>query len=106
MSVKTWQIAKQRYLAWYEETYDYVHCLNEDCKNPNEHPHSVHHIYSRSKYPRHKEIHNMLNLIMLCQKCHDKFHHGKTKDDYIEVKRLTRKWSNERGLHKLFRRTR
>jgi 5-methylcytosine-specific restriction endonuclease McrA len=97
-----WTFVKKRYMKWYEETYEYVHCLNEECDSPNDAPHSIHHIVSRSKKPRHPMLHDLLNLIMLCKTCHDKFHHGKTKDDYKEAKRLTRKWKDERGLHKLF----
>lgn len=97
-----WTYAKKRYMTWYEENYDYIHCLNDDCKCPNEAPHSIHHIVSRSRAPKSKHLHAMVNLIMLCQTCHDKFHHGSTKEDCDEAKRLTNKWMEERGLYKLF----
>lgn len=100
-----WTRAKKRYILWFVNEHDYIFCLNEDCDNPNEQPHSVHHIYSRGRYPKHKELHNPLNLIMLCRKCHDKFHHG-NKEESDEAKRLTKKWAKERGLKKLFRRER
>ena len=54
---------------------------------------SVHHIIFRSEMPKHKEIHNPKNLIIVCQKCHDNFH---------RVKSLRSELVEKRGLKKLF----
>lgn len=89
------------YNRWFLEEYGHIHCLNEECESPNQTPHSPHHIVARSKAPRHTEIHNHLNLIMLCQVCHDKFHHG-NKKDFEQSRRWTDQWKEERGLNKLF----
>jgi predicted HNH restriction endonuclease len=55
----------------------------------------VHHIYYASRYPKHKELHNHKNLIMLCISCHNNFHSGVYKDKFKELEK-------ERGLKKLF----
>lgn len=56
----------------------------------------VHHIYSASKMPRHKNLHDFRNLIMVCLECHHKFHAGKTYQDKFKV------LEKDRGLVELF----
>jgi 5-methylcytosine-specific restriction endonuclease McrA len=92
----------KEYIAWFEQEHGYVHCLNEDCKDANKAPHAPHHIMKRSSYPKHPEIHNRRNLIMLCQECHNKFHHGITDKDFEDAKRWTERWVQERNLKELF----
>lgn len=58
----------------------------------------VHHIYTASRYPNHKELHNFKNLILLCIECHQKFHAYKYKDKFLELEK-------QRGLKKLFQKT-
>ncbi len=53
----------------------------------------THHLFWRSEYPNHKNLHDKKNLKLLCKKCHDDFHNVKSMRDNI-VK--------ERGLKKLF----
>jgi hypothetical protein len=55
----------------------------------------VHHIYSASSHPKHKELHNSKNLIHICKECHLKFHQGLYKDKFLQLEK-------ERGLKKLF----
>ena len=55
----------------------------------------VHHIYYASLYPRHKELHNEKNLILLCIQCHNDFHSSKRKDEFKILEK-------ERGLKELF----
>jgi hypothetical protein len=92
----------KEYIEWAMEEYEYIHCLNEECKSPNEYPHSPHHIMSRGRYPKHPELHNHKNLIMLCHKCHNPFHHAKTAEEYEKAVKLQERLIIERGLADLF----
>lgn len=56
----------------------------------------VHHIYYASLHPKHKELHNTKNLIMLCIKCHNDLHSGKMRSD------IFLKLEKDRGLKELF----
>lgn len=72
----------------------YKYC--EVCKVNNSFQFQVHHIYFASKFPRHKELHNFKNLILVCLDCHQKFHSGKKYEDvFIKLEK-------ERGLKELF----
>lgn len=56
----------------------------------------VHHIYFASLYPRHKNLHNNRNLVLVCIECHRAFHAGK------QYEREFRRLEKERGLKELF----
>jgi len=53
----------------------------------------THHIVYASEAPKHKELHNHKNLILVCIKCHNWLHQKKTRRNNLVV---------ERGLEKLF----
>lgn len=56
----------------------------------------THHIYFASKKPKHKELHNFKNLILVCLECHQKFHGGKIyQEKFLKLEK-------ERGLKNLF----
>jgi hypothetical protein len=77
------------------EKHDYMFC--ESCGENETFPQVCpHHIMYCSRYPKHKELHNPLNLIMLCLKCHTAFHGGRRKEEHKEL-------VEERGLRKLFK---
>lgn len=57
----------------------------------------VHHIYFASLYPKHKELHNPRNLILVCLQCHNDFHSGKMRSDTFN------RIEKERGLKELFK---
>lgn len=57
----------------------------------------VHHIYYASLYPKHKELHNPLNLILLCIGCHNDLHSGKMRS------KIFQKLERDRGLKQLFK---
>jgi hypothetical protein len=73
------------------EERGYIYC--EDCNTSNAFKFHTHHIIFRSEKPLHKDMHNKLNLINLCNICHDRYH-----DD----KGFRNKLVEERGLNKLF----
>lgn len=77
--------------------HGYVFCESKYCDEPNKAfpPHSTHHIMSAGRYPGHWELHNPLNLILLCFKCHSEFEEHKRKDEHNEL-------VEERGLKELF----
>lgn len=55
----------------------------------------VHHIYWASKFPKHLQLHNLKNLILICIQCHNDFHLHKKEKEFGELER-------ERGLRELF----
>lgn len=57
------------------EERGYVYC--QDCNTSNSFKFHSHHIIFRSEKPSHKDLHNKLNLIILCVNCHDKYHNDK-----------------------------
>lgn len=75
--------------------HEYLFC--EECgKNSNATPRfEVHHIYYASLYPKHENLHDFRNLILLCIQCHNDFHSGKKKSDFQRLEL-------ERGLKQLF----
>jgi hypothetical protein len=84
-----------KYRKAYKEKHDYLSC--EVCGvNQNGTPRfEVHHIYFASLFPKHKELHNFKNLILICIGCHNKFHSYKLKEEFKILEA-------ERGLKQLF----
>lgn len=72
---------------------EYLFC--EVCNISNALRYEVHHLYYASRYPKHPELHNFKNLIMLCIQCHNNFHSGKYKGQFEQLEQA-------RGLKKLF----
>ena len=75
---------------------EYLFCEVCGCNQNKAKRFEVHHIYYASRFPKHKELHNFKNLIMLCISCHNKFHAGKNKEEF-------KKLEKERGLVELFK---
>jgi len=89
--------ACSKYRKEFLKVHDYLFC--EVC-NVNQNAtqrFQVHHIYFASQYPRHIELHNFKNMILVCLECHQKFHAGKTYKEEFE------KIEKERGLKELFK---
>jgi len=57
---------------------------------------AAHHIYFASRYPKHPQLHNFKNLILVCDSCHALFHGGGLKDVFERLE-------EERGLKELFK---
>ena len=54
-----------------------------------------HHIIYRSEKPKHPEIHNIRNLILLCRDCHDWFHSNKAnRNELVDKRGLTELFGN------------
>lgn len=84
-----------KYRKDFKSKHDYLFC--EVCGvNQNGTPRfEVHHIYFASLFPKHKELHNFKNLILICIGCHNKFHSSKLKEEFKVLEK-------ERGLKELF----
>jgi len=84
-----------KYRKAFIDSNGYLFC--ESCNiNSNGTPKfEVHHIYYASLYPKHKELHNPRNLILLCLQCHNDFHSSKRKDEFLVME-------EKRGLKQLF----
>ncbi len=74
--------------------HNYIFC--ESCGTNNSFKFEVHHIYYASLWPRHPELHNPKNLILVCIQCHNDFHSGIMRSEkFLQIEK-------ERGLKKLF----
>lgn len=77
------------------EEFGYNFC--EICnKNEMHSPVETHHIYFASRAPRHKELHNDRNTIILCRDHHRGLHNGN------EMKEVFERLEEERELKDLF----
>lgn len=71
---------------------EHGHLLCQRCKRVDR-PLETHHIVFRSERPGHPMLHDLINLILLCDECHDLFHDNK----HIRIVILI-----ERELHIVF----
>jgi predicted HNH restriction endonuclease len=85
--------ACSKYKKAYLDSHGYLSC--EVCGRSNAFRYNVHHIIYASRAPRHPQLHNPRNLILVCDACHEGFHSGKLKDMYLELEKF-------RGLKELF----
>lgn len=81
----------KKYRKNFLEKNGYLFC--EMCNTSNSLKFETHHIVYASEKPKHKELHNQKNLILVCIKCHNKLHEKKSRRNKIY---------KERGLKKLF----
>jgi hypothetical protein len=88
--------ATRKYGKDFLEKHGYKYC--ENCGINQSLRFETHHIVFASEMPRHKELHNVKNLILVCIKCHNDFHSGKTHEKRIELVK-------ERGLVEIFGKT-
>lgn len=76
------------------DKFGYIFC--ESCQSSNGFKFECHHIVYRSEAPGHPNLHDKINLLIVCTECHtgkDGFHSRKCKRDDIVKKR---------GLDKIF----
>ena len=72
----------------------YIYC--QFCGRSDAYRYDPHHIIFRSELGKSKDIHNLRNLICLCENCHIKFH---------TTKRMREPLIKERDLNTLYGRT-
>jgi len=78
--------ACRKYRTEFLEKNDYYYC--EHCKTNHSLRFETHHIVYASEAPKHKELHNFRNMILLCIECHNKFHGNKRKiRKYLVIER-------------------
>lgn len=74
-----------KYRKEFLKKYDYLFC--EHCKTNNALRFETHHIVWASEAPKHPELHNTKNLILLCILCHNDFHRHKDLRKYLVEER-------------------
>lgn len=85
--------ACRKYKEAFQKNHGCIFC--EVCGEASSIQFSAHHIYYASRFPRHPNLHDFRNLILVCLNCHTKFHAEKYKD-------IFKKLEKERGLKELF----
>lgn len=75
---------------------DYLFCEVCGVNNNGTMRFEVHHIYYASLYPKHQNLHDFRNLILICIGCHEKFHGSRLKEKFEELEK-------DRGLKELFK---
>ena len=91
--------ACRKYKEKFFDKYGFLFC--ESCKVSNSMLFEVHHILSAGQFPKHPELHNDMNLILLCGNCHDGFH-LKIKGREQEFRDKKESLIIQRGLKELF----
>jgi DNA-directed RNA polymerase subunit RPC12/RpoP len=67
--------------------YWYVKC--QHCSISNSLRRENHHLIFRSEAPKHKNIHNIRNILFVCIKCHNEFHKNNSiRKQYIIDRKL------------------
>lgn len=59
----------------------------QHCSTSQTYQWETHHIIYRSEKPKHPHLHDKVNLIVLCMKCHNEFHKNKGTRDSIVIER-------------------
>lgn len=85
--------ACSKYKKKFIERNGYACC--EVCRTSGAYRYSTHHLYYASRFPKHPNLHDDRNLILLCEECHRRFHASEMMD---HLERLEK----ERGLKELF----
>lgn len=92
-----YRFAKKQAYDIKKEMYDknwVLYC--EHCFTQNSFRFECHHLIFRSEKPKHKELHNKKNLIILCIKCHNLFHKNKwIRFKYIKIRELNKLFEDE-----------
>ncbi len=84
--------ACHNYRVQFLKKNDYIFC--ELCGTSSALRFEAHHIVYASEKPKHKELHNPQNLILLCIKCHNKLHAKKhLRNDLYEERKLKQLFS-------------
>ena len=82
-----------KYKQEFIDEHGFLFC--ESCGKSSALIYSTHHIMPAGRYPKHKELHNKKNKILLCGECHDDFTLERRQDEAEALKK-------ERGLYELF----
>lgn len=85
--------ACSKYKKRFIEKHGYAFC--EICRKSNAYRYATHHIYYASRFPKHPNLHNDRNLILLCEECHRRIHAS-------ELREVFERLEKERGLKELF----
>lgn len=79
--------ACRKYRTFFRKNNDYDYC--ERCGVSSSLRFEAHHIVFASEAPKHKELHNFKNLILLCINCHNELHkHKILRNDIVKEREL------------------
>lgn len=67
------------------DSLGYIKCTH--CNTSNSARFETHHIIYRSEKPGHKNLHDQINLIVLCIGCHNEFHKHKSMRSQLVIDR-------------------
>lgn len=74
-----------------QDKYGYIFCQKKGCGTSRAYKFEVHHIVFRSERPNHPMLHSKINLIIVCNECHNSgpnsFHNKKEERNYLVVER-------------------
>jgi predicted HNH restriction endonuclease len=70
------------------EKYGYLFC--EMCMSTREYKYHCHHIMSRGRYPNHPMLHEKINLVIICDDCHELCHQKPEYNEKLIEKRNLR----------------
>lgn len=73
------------------DKFGYLYC--QRCQKSKAYKFEVHHIIFRSRAPKHPMLHDKVNLIILCSRCHDIVHEKPSENEVL---------INQRNLRKIF----
>lgn len=77
-----------KYRKAFMETHDWMFCELCHANETMTPKFEVHHIYFASLYPKHPQLHNFKNLILLCLRCHNNMHAGnKNRKEFENLER-------------------
>lgn len=77
--------AKERAKLIRNQIDDYGYTFCEQCTKSNAFKFHTHHIIFRSEAPKHENLHHPLNLLIVCNFCHDDFHNNKALRNSLVV---------------------
>lgn len=87
-------IKKKKNIIFSEKGY--YECKH--CKRTDKFYYDLHHIIYRSEKPKHEQLHNDRNLILLCRECHNLFHKNKSIRNKLIDERKLNILFNDEGL--------
>lgn len=88
-------IAKRYHEHLQNVGYDVEEQGCELCHKTNQPLYDIHHIVYKSERPKHKEMHNIRNLIFVCRSCHMNLHASKlSRASLVAERNLTELFGN------------
>lgn len=81
------EFAKNKKKLRFEKLKEFGYLFCDKCNRSGSRYYEMHHIIFRSEKPKHKKLHDSINLIDLCVDCHNGFHDNKKSREYLVIER-------------------